>query len=108
MPDEFIGEPIDPVKGTFDTRAMSRGEPGLPRRFRWRGQEYTVARVLETWKESGPCRHGSGELYLRKHWYRLATEDGVEMTVYFERRARSGHERTTRWWLYVVSRAEVT
>jgi hypothetical protein len=42
MGEEFIGEPIQPVEGTFDPAAMTRAEPGLPRRFIWRGTEYTV------------------------------------------------------------------
>ena len=53
MDDKFISEPIKPVEGTFDTAGMTRGEPGLPGRFVWRNKEYTVAEVLEKWKESG-------------------------------------------------------
>ena len=89
MTEEFVSEPIQPVAGTFDTAGMTRGEPGLPQRFVWRDKEYTVAAVLEVWKEDGPCRHGSGEMYLRKHWFKIATEQGPQMTLYFERQARS-------------------
>jgi len=55
MNEEFISEPIKPVAGTFNSAAMTRGEPGLPERFVWRDTEYTVAEVLEIWKETGPC-----------------------------------------------------
>jgi len=104
MTEEFISEPIQPVAGTFDTTGMTRGEPGLPQRFVWRDQEYTVAAVLEVWKEDGPCRHGSGEMYLRKHWFKIATAQGPRMTLYFERQARSKRESKMRWWLFTIDR----
>lgn len=104
--DQFVGEAVEPVEGTFDTAAMSRGEPGLPGRFRWRGREHEVAAVLDRWKTSSGCRSGAAELYLRKHWYRLQTTDGLELQVYFERQARRGQSGKQRWWCYTVSGAE--
>jgi hypothetical protein len=104
MPEEFVGEAIRPVAGTFDPRAMVRGEPGVPQRFVWRDQEYTVAAVLEVWKEDGPCRHRSGEMYLRKHWFQILTKQGPQMTIWFERQARSRPQNKTRWWLYTIDR----
>jgi hypothetical protein len=104
MSEEFVSEPIEPVAGTFDTAGMTRAEPGLPGRFFWRGKEYTVTETIETWKQTGPCRYGSHEQYLRKHWYKIKTLDGLVMTLYFERQARSKTQRKTRWWLYSVNR----
>ena len=104
MTEEFFSEPIEPVAGTFDTAGMTRGEPGLPGRFVWRGKEYAVAETIETWKETGPCKMGSPEQYLRKHWYKIKTSDGLEMTLYFERQARSKTQKKTRWWLYTINR----
>lgn len=52
----FVSEAIFPVGASFDTSAMSVGEPGLPLRFIWRDTEYRVATVLEKWKTTGPCR----------------------------------------------------
>ncbi len=98
--EQFVSEPIKPVEGTFDPAGMVRGEPGLPQRFIWRDAEYTVADVLEVWKEDGPCRSGSPEMYLRKHWFRVTTEQGLEMTLYFERQPRSKRQGKARWWLY--------
>jgi len=106
MSEEFISEPIEPAAGTFDAAAMTRGEPGLPKQFKWRDEEYTVADVLETWKEAGPCRSGGPEQYLRKHWFKIRTESGLEMTVYFERQPRSKRQSKIRWWLYTVSRSQ--
>ena len=103
MEEQFVSEPIKPVEGTFDTAGMTRGEPGLPGRFVWRGKEYTVAEVLEQWKQSGPCKSGSNEMYLRKHWFRILTEDGSEMTIYFERQTRLKQQSKKRWWLNTIS-----
>jgi len=106
MGEEFVSEPIEPVPGTFDPAGMARGEPGLPGRFVWRSKEYEVADVIEVWKESGLCKSGSPELYLRKHWYKIRTRDGLQMTLYFERQARSKSRRQTRWWLYTIQTKE--
>ena len=106
MSEEFVSEPIVPVEGTFDATAMTRGEPGLPGRFLWRGQQYSTADVLEAWKETGPCRSGGPEQYLRKHWFKIRTDDGLEMTIYFERQARARGRGKKRWWLYTVKRPQ--
>jgi hypothetical protein len=45
-------------------------------------------------------RHGSGERYVRKHWYRVKTTEGPEMKIYFERQRRSSGG--SRWRLYAV------
>ena len=101
-PHRFAGEPITPVDGSFDTGRMAMGEPGLPRRFRCRGEEHEVARVIDTWKETGACRHGSGERYVRKHWFLVETVAGAEMRIYFDRQGRPGARRR-RWWLASVA-----
>ena len=106
MSEEFVSEPIKPVAGTFDTAGMTRGEPGLPGRFVWRQQEYAVAEVLEAWKESGPCRSGGPEQYLRKHWFKIRTDNGLEMTMYFERQARTKRQARNRWWLYTINKPQ--
>lgn len=106
MDEKFVSEAIKPLEVTFDTAAMTRGEPGLPAKFIWRDKDYTIAEVLEVWKETGPCRSGSDEIYLRKHWYKIRTTDNIIMTLYFERQARSKSQTKSRWWLYtIVSRA---
>ncbi len=102
MARRFIGERIVPAAGSADARGMSRGEPGVPATFTWRDREYAVAAVLERWKTTGPCTSGANEQYVRKHWFRVRTASGEEMTIYFERQARSGRERKARWWLYAI------
>ena len=104
MAEEFVGESIRPIVGTFDADGMSTGGPGLPRQFQWRGQTVDVAQVLKTWRETGPCHHGSGEAYVRKHWFELMTGSGDKMRVYFERQARSGKSKL-RWWLFSIDKA---
>jgi phosphoribosylglycinamide formyltransferase-1 len=98
--DRFVGEGIIPDDASFDVAAMATGAPGLPRSFSWRGTRYTVLEVLETWKESGDCHHGSGERYVRKHWFRVRTIEGTEMKIYFERQKRSSGG--SRWRLFSV------
>jgi hypothetical protein len=103
MPSSFVSEPIVPVPGTFDAAGMSRGEPGLPGKFRWRGKEFTVALELERWREHGDCRNGSDERYVRKHGYRVRTEDGSIMRLYFQRTVGRGRlSPKTRWWLHSI------
>ena len=102
MPEQLISEPLTPLTAQVDPRSVIIGAPVLPSSFIWRGVEYAVSEVLETWKESGPCHHGSGEHYVRKHWFRLRTATGEEMKIYFERQARSTRQKKRRWWLYTL------
>jgi len=103
MVEEFISEAIEPVRETIDASRMAAGEPGLPRQFRWRSEIISIARVLKTWRETGPCRHGSGEQYVRKHWFEVSTDSGATMRIYFERQARSANKKK-RWWLFSMER----
>jgi len=98
----FISEAITPVDASFVTSSMCTGEPGLPVRFRWRDTLYEVAKVLEKWKSTGDCRHGSGEKYVRKHWFRVEVTDGTQMEIYFEQQPRS-RKNKQRWWLATIS-----
>jgi hypothetical protein len=95
----FISEAIRPDPATFATGRMAAGEPGLPRRFTWRGKPFEVDAVLRTWRETSPCHHGSAEQYVRKHCYEVRLTTGAVATIYFERQARSAREKCRRWWL---------
>lgn len=99
MKERFIGEAIAPVAATFDTRRMAAGEPGLPGEFTWRGETLRVAAVRRAWRDTGPCDHGSGELYLRKHWYEVEDDAGRVLKLYFERNPRDRKTRA-RWRLF--------
>ncbi len=99
MPDRFISERIEPMSEDIDTTGMSRGEPGFPRQFRWRGELVDVAELLESSKERTE-RYGEGEKYTRKHCYRIRTTDGVVMNIYFERQMRTSAK--ARWWIYTI------
>lgn len=102
---QFVSEPITPVEASFETASMYTGEPGFPRRFVWRGTEYEVVKVLEKWKTAGPCRHGSGERYVRKHWFRVEVAGGAEMEIYFDRQPRV-KQAGRRWWLATIVEKE--
>ncbi len=103
--DTFICEELIPVAGTGSSVMMSRGEPGLPQRFIWRDVQYEVVGVIETWKTQGPCRHGSGEMYLRRHWYKIQVSPRTIMTVYCDRQAKNRRKPKSRWWVYIVEQA---
>ena len=99
---EFVCEELIPGPGTADVAMMSRGVPGLPCRFTWRGEQYEVVGVIETWKTQGPCRHGGGEMYLRRHWYRIQVRPKLILTVYCDRQAKNRRKPKSRWWVYTV------
>ncbi len=100
--EEFVSEPITPTVGTFDASAMSRGEPGLPNEFDWRGRHFTVvAHVLKKWKSSTRER---GEMYLRRHWFSVETTSRDRMTLYCERQAKNLKKPKARWWLYSMAK----
>ena len=99
--EQFISEAIEPEAGSFEAGAMARGEPGLPRRFVWRGEGYAVGDVLEQWVTSVPER-GGGEVYLRRHWWRVRTECGRVMKLYCERQPKPGKTARRRWYLYTL------
>lgn len=103
MPSAFVSEPLTPLEQSFDAARMAHGEPGMPRKFRWRRRTIEVAEVLETWKEYGDCTHGSGERYLRKHGYRIRTTDGLVLKIYFQRRyGKVQRKESSRWWVFSI------
>ncbi len=103
MTERFIGEAIQPEPGSGDATRATTGAPGLPARFTWRDEAYEVQAVLRTWREMGPCRHGSGEQYVRRHCFEVRTVSGSTMVLYFERQARSARDRKRRWWLRTMT-----
>jgi hypothetical protein len=103
MKEQFVGQGITPEDASFSTSAMAMGKPGLPHKFSWNGKSYSILEVLEEWKEAGDCRQGSGERYVRKHWFRVRTSDDLEMKIYFERQGRSSGG--SRWRLYSIVEA---
>ena len=105
MTEHFIGEPIEPITDTADSLGMASGGPGLPREFIWRGRTYKVLAVLRTWRETGPCSHGSPEMYVRKHWFEIETDSGETMRIYFDRQPRPG-KKGQRWWLFTMDRPD--
>ena len=107
MSEQLISEALIPVVATSDTSRMAAGEPGLPREFLWRGRTLRINTVLRTWRETGKCHHGSPEQYVRKHWYEVATDEGITLKLYFDRQPRRGRgHKEPRWWLFSIADAE--
>jgi len=101
-PAEFIGEELHPETGSADVAAMTRREPGLPARFTWRDTSYSIDGVISQWKTHGPCRNGSHERYLRRHWYKIVTTPPLVMTIYCDRQTRNPRRPKARWWVYTI------
>lgn len=102
MNERLISEPIQPVPSETGFEPFVVGEPILPERFVWRGEEEVVAEILERWKGTSEGTAAMSEEYVRRHWYRIRTVSGKEMKIYFERQARSQSGRKQRWWLFSV------
>jgi hypothetical protein len=100
MRERFIGESIEPLPGEFDPQGMGAGLPGLPLRFRWRGEIHEVAEVLSSGRELRPDTGGSTERYARRRWFHLRTAGGLEMKIYCDRYPRTAGERKKPWRLY--------
>lgn len=96
---EFVSESITPWPGTSDAAAMGRAEPGLPRGFDWRDQPHEISETLERWKQSGA---DMGELYLRRHYFRLRMSDGSVWTVYCLRQSPRSGSGKRRWFLLEI------
>lgn len=104
----FIGEPVVPKPGTFDTSLMATGIPGIPHEFTWQGSDYKIAVILEMWKTVGPCTSGANEKYVRRHYYRIKTTSGDTMVLYCDRHAARGkNPLKNRWVLYSILRSGI-
>ena len=86
-------EPIEPEKGSFDPRGMARGEPGVPRRFAWRGTTYEVADVLGTERETSNYSGNVHDVYARRHAFRVRTTSGEVMVIAASRKTAGGAPR---------------
>jgi len=103
MGSEFISEKLQAITETMDAARMAIGEPGLPEEFFWRGRRIKVARVLKQWKDTRPCRHGSGERYNDKYWYELELTSGEVAKVYFLR-PNKNNLKDAGWWLFTLNK----
>jgi hypothetical protein len=92
----FVGQALIPLEGMHDADGPARGEPALPRAFRWHDEELTVTNVTRRWRSTKDDR---GDTYLKRHWYEVRLVDGRSAVIYFDRGARRG---TPRWWLYTI------
>jgi len=104
MAERLVSQALRPLPEAGYAAPARVGEPGLPRAFAWSGRTIELAEVLDRWKDTGPCSHGSAERYVRRHWFRARTASGL-VTLYFERQARTGTKR--RWWLYTIDEEDL-
>jgi hypothetical protein len=102
MNERFISETLKPSTASFDSGRMATGEPGLPREFIWRGASFRIVNIQREWRETGPCRHGSGEQYVRKHWYQVEDDQGRILKIYFTRSTK-GRSAKACWQLFSLA-----
>lgn len=101
MSERLISEAIEPIRdAAVDLAPAATGEPAPPARFRWRDRDVTVAAVLEQWKGLSPRAANVRGQYVRRHWYRVRTAEGEEMTIYLVRTAAGKSRHRPAWWLY--------
>lgn len=98
--EEFVCEPLVPRPGSMSASAMARGAPGVPHEFTWRDRQFEVIEILAQWKSTGGCRHGSGEQYVRRHWFRIRTRPDAILTIYCDRQARDRRRPKARWFVF--------
>ncbi len=104
----FYGEPIQPE---FIGQPPLLKKPGLPARFRWRGETFAVAEVLAEWHEYS--RHGRAALNMTpahaqaalergsrgagRDYFTLRTDGGRVFTVYYDRAPKSVSDSLGKW-----------
>jgi hypothetical protein len=74
---------------------------GVASLVRVAGRTIRVQAVLRTLRKTGKLRRGSPEMYVRKHWYEVATDSDGTIEIYFIRQARGGR-KAARWWLFSI------
>ena len=100
---QLVSERVFPTAGKFDAADMGKALPGLPAEFTWRDRTYRVGILLEKWKVSGPeVGRLGGEMYLRRHYFRVRTTEGHIMVIYCERHTKNRSNPKARWYLYTV------
>src|SRR5512146_2545970 len=99
--ERLISEPIAPVPDAEPAdHPHEMGEPVLPSRFRFRETEFRVDAVLEGWKSYSPRAANTRGRYVRRHWYRIRTDSGRVLTIYFVRTTQTGSRKEKGWWVY--------
>lgn len=79
---DFIGEVI-PVE--------TEGEVKRPARFAWRGRDYTIVRILASWRDfSMPAQVHRPRFTMRHHrnYYHVETDTGDRFEIYLDRGAK--------------------
>jgi len=100
---EFISEPIEPERGSFDPEMMSRGLAALPRAFTWRGERYEVVACLDHQKVSNPT--AGGQVYLRRQEFTVQLNTGQHAVLYVVRSptsAAAAKPGAPRWFVYAI------
>ena len=110
-PVRFIGEPIVAI---YDSPPVLEKKPGCPDGFKWRGEEFRVAEMLNEWHDyqrrgrmarnmqpdhmRTASRRGSRGVGL--DYYRVVTSSGQIFDIYFDRSPKDTDDRKGNWFLF--------
>jgi hypothetical protein len=110
-PIRFISEPI---AVEFDQEPALIKKPGMPARFRWRGQTFHVAHKLKEWHDygrRGRMAHNMQPAHLEaaerrgswgvgRDYYRVRTASGRIFGLYYDRAPKDAGDHGGSWFLY--------
>ena len=84
---------------------LAKGEPSCPKKFYWRGKEYTVVEILDHWRKITPeGGRIDAEKYVRSHYFKVRTTTEDIMVIYCDRKITK--KRKTGWWLFTIGTDE--
>ena len=96
---EFVSEPIIIESGSVSPVDLSRGAPGCPSCFSWRGEIHNVIALLEEGKQLRA--YDSSEKYVKSHSFRVHTDTNWEMVLRCDRQVRGNP-----WRVFTVRRLD--
>ena len=109
-PTRFIDEPIQVEFNAPPTREKT---PPCPQRFSWRGQEYSIVKVIEEWvdysrrgrmaRNMAPAHLSSaarsGSWGVGRFYFRVQVDSGQIFEIYYDRAPKDADNRMGGWFL---------
>jgi hypothetical protein len=109
-PTQFIDEPIE-VR--FDVQPTYEKKPHCPQEFNWRGESFTIERLLEEWadfRRRGRMARNmrtthlvsaaqAGSWGVGRYYFRVTAAGGRIFDIYFDRAPESAGDTKGHWFL---------
>jgi hypothetical protein len=110
-PLRFIGESIEVQ---FDEAPLLSKKPGVPSRFKWKGEEFVTLKLLGEWFDYG--RRGRMSMNMRpehlrvaekrgswgvgRYYFRVEVESGQIYDIYYDRAPEDASDRQGHWFIW--------